>query len=159
MAYAVEWIRQQRETVLDSMGLSINSHKCGRCLVVNVRGNVGAGTAELLDAELRGTLTRDLLLIAVNLTEATLADATALDVLTGMHHRAFVAGKVFMVVEPDPQAYETMRDNGLHRSLLVFATVADFNTWNGTPSTEPDGGCPHVPMSPSRHASRDAAVR
>jgi anti-anti-sigma factor len=159
VAYAVEWIRQQRETVLDSMGLMINSHKCGRCLVVNVRGNVEAGTAELLDAELRNTLARDLLLIAVNLTEAVLADAAALDVLTGMHHRAFVAGKVFMVVAPDPEAYETMRVNGLHRSLLVFTTVADFNTWNGIPGTQPDGGCPHVPMSPSRHASRDAAAR
>ena len=42
-----------------------------------------------------------------------------------------MASKVFLVVAPDPQARETMRVTGLDRSLLVFATVADFYAWNG----------------------------
>ena len=87
------------------MGLLLTSHKRGRCLVVNVHGNVGAGTAGLLHAGLRAALDSDLLLIAANLADAVLADASALEVLTGFHHRAAVASKVFLVVAPDPQAH------------------------------------------------------
>jgi anti-anti-sigma factor len=103
--------------------------------VVNVCGNIGAGTAELLHTGLRAALESDLLLIAANLAEAVLADASALEVLTGIHRRAAAASKVFLVVAPDPQAHETMRVTGLDRSLLVFPTVADFNAWNGNPGT------------------------
>ena len=81
-------------------------------------------------------LESDLLLIAVNLAEAVLADAYALDVLTSIHRRAAAASKVFLVVAPDPQAHETMRVTGLDQSLLVFPTVADFNAWNGDPGTQ-----------------------
>jgi anti-anti-sigma factor len=129
--------RRQRETVLDSMRLLLTSHTCGRCLMVNVCGNVGAGTAELLHTGLRAALDTDLLLIAVNLTEAVLADASALEVLTGIHRSAALAGKVFLVVAPDPEAHETMRVTGLDRSLLVFPTVADFHAWNGDPGPQP----------------------
>jgi anti-anti-sigma factor len=130
------------------MGLLLTSHRRGRCLVVNVSGNVGADTAGLLRAGLRVALDSDLLLIAVNLAEAVLADASALEVLTGIHRRAAVASKVFLVVAPDPEARETMRVTGLDRSLLVFSTVADFNAWNGdlgarsddAPGTQPDDG-------------------
>jgi len=117
------------------MGLLLTSHRRGRCLVVNVCGNIGAGTAELLHTGLRAALESDLLLIAANLAEAVLADASALEVLTGIHRRAAAASKVFLVVAPDPQAHETMRVTGLDRSLLVFPTVADFNAWNGNPGT------------------------
>jgi hypothetical protein len=113
----------------------------------------------MLDTGLRAALDRNLLLIAANLAEAVLADAFALEVLTGIHHRATLASKVFLVVAPDPQAYETMRVTGLDRSLLVFPTVADFHAWNGNPGPQSDGGYPHVQMSPSRCASRDAAAR
>jgi anti-anti-sigma regulatory factor len=75
----------------------------------------------------------------VNLAEAVLADAPALDVLTVIHRRAALASKVFLVVAPDPQTHEKMRVTGLDRSLLVFPTVADFNAWNGDPGTESDG--------------------
>jgi len=125
---------------MDSMGLLLTSHRCGRCLVVNVCGNVGAGAAGPLQNGLRAALDSDLLLIAVNLAEAVLADASALEVLTGIHRRAALAGKVFLVVAPDPQAHETMRVTGLDRSLLVFPTVADFHAWNGEPDTQSDGG-------------------
>lgn len=142
------------------MGLLLTSHRCGRCLVVNVCGNVGAGTAGLLHTGLRAALDSDLLLIAVNLAEAVLADTSALAVLTGIHRRAALASKVFLVVAPDPEAHETMRVAGLDRSLLIFPTVADFNAWNGDPGTYSDGrGIPHVRISPSRCASRDAAAR
>ncbi len=129
---------QQRETVLDSIGLRLTSHRWGRCQVVNVCGKVGAGTAGLLHAGLRGALDSVLLLIAANLAEAVLADASALEVLTGIHRHAVWAGKVFLVVAPDPQARETMRVTGLDRTLLVFPTVADFGAWNGDPGTQPD---------------------
>jgi anti-anti-sigma factor len=119
--------------------LLLTSHRRGRCLVVNVCGNVEAGTAGLLHTGLRAALESDLLLIAANLAEAVLADASALEVLTGIHHRAAVAGKVFLVVAPDPEAHETMRVTGLDRSLLVFPTVADFNSWNGDPGTQSTG--------------------
>ena len=121
---------------MDSMDLLLTSHRRGRCLVVNVCGNVGAGTEGLLHTELRAALESDLLLIAANLAEAVLADAFALDVLTSIHRRAAAASKVFLVVAPDPQAHETMRATGLDRSLLVFPTVADFNAWNGDPGTQ-----------------------
>jgi hypothetical protein len=45
-----------------------------------------------------------------------------------------------MVVAPDPKARETMRVTGLDRSLLVFATIADFHAWNGDPGIQSDGG-------------------
>jgi anti-anti-sigma regulatory factor len=112
------------------MGLHFTSRRHGRCLVVSVRGNVGAGTAGLLNTGLRAALDSALLFIAANLAEAVLADADALEVLTSIHRRAVVAGKVFLVVAPDPQAHERMRVTGLNRSLLVFPTVADFNAWN-----------------------------
>lgn len=99
--------------------------------MVNVCGNVGASTAGLLHTGLRAALDSELVLIAANLAEAVLADAAALEVLTGIHRRAALASKVFLVVAPDPQARETMRVTGLDRSLLVFATVADFYAWNG----------------------------
>jgi anti-anti-sigma regulatory factor len=117
------------------MGLLLTSHRRGRCLVVNVCGNVGAGTEGLLHTGLRAALESDLLLIAANLAEAVLADAAALEVLTSIHRRAAAASKVFLVVAPDAQAHETMRVTGLDRSLLVFPTVADFNVWNGDPGT------------------------
>jgi anti-anti-sigma factor len=120
---------------LDSMGLLFTSHKCGRCLVVNVCGNVGADTAGLLQTELRTALDSGLLLIAVNLAEAILADASALEVLARIYRRAALASKVFLVVAPDPRAHETMRVTGLDQSLLVFPTVADFSAWNGGPCT------------------------
>ena len=85
------------------MGLLLTSHRRGRCLVVNVCGNVGAGTEGLLHTGLRDALESDLLLIAVNLAEAVLADAYALDVLTSIHRRAAAASKVFLVVAPDPR--------------------------------------------------------
>jgi anti-anti-sigma factor len=130
------------------MGLQLTSQRRGRCLVVNVCGNVGAGTEGQLHTGLRAALESDLLLIAANLAEAVLADAYALDVLTSIHRRAAAASKVFLVVAPDPQAHETMRVTGLDRSLLVFPTVADFNAWNGDHGTQsthdlrtrPDGG-------------------
>jgi anti-anti-sigma factor len=122
---------------VDSMGLLFNAHRCGRCLVVNVGGNVGAATAEPLTARLRDALDSVLLLIAVNLADAVLADASALEVLTAIHRRAVQVGKVFLVVAPDPEAYETMRATGLDRSLLVFPTVADFAGWNRGPSAIP----------------------
>jgi anti-anti-sigma regulatory factor len=142
------------------MGLLLTSRRCGRCLVVNVCGNVGADTAGLLHTGLRTALDSELLLIAVNLAEAVLADASALEVLSAIHRRAALASKVFLVVAPDPEAHETMRVTGLDRSLLVFPTVADFNAWNGDPGTYSDGGgVPHMRISPSRCASRDAAAR
>jgi anti-anti-sigma regulatory factor len=122
------------------MGLLLTAYRCGRCLVVNVCGNVGAGTAGLLHARLRAALDGYLVLIAVNLAEAVLADASALEVLTSIHRRAVLAGKVFLVIAPDAHTRETMRMTGLDRSLLVFPTVADFNAWNGDPGTQPDGG-------------------
>ena len=108
--------------------------------MVNVCGNVGAGTAGLLHTGLRAALDSALLLIAANLAEAVLADACALEVLAGIHRRAILVGKVFLVVAPDPQARETMRVTGLDRTLLVFPTVADFRAWNGGSGTQPDGG-------------------
>ena len=159
------------------MGLLLTSHRRGRCLVVNVCGTVGADTAGLLHTGLRAALDSTLLFIAVNLAEAVLADASALEVLTGIHRRAIAASKVFLVVAPDSEARERMRITGLDRSLLVFLTVADFNAWNGdlgaahTPAPErhprhPDRpprhperhprhpvrwrGCPHARISPSR---------
>jgi anti-anti-sigma regulatory factor len=142
------------------MGLLLTSRRCGRCLVVNVCGNIGADTSGLLHTGLRAALDGELLLIAVNLAEAVLADASALEVLSAIHRRAALASKVFLVVAPDPEAHETMRVTGLDRSLLVFPTVADFNAWNGDPGTHSDGeGVPHVRISPSRCASRDAAAR
>ena len=121
---------------MDSTGLLLTSHRRGRCLVVNVCGNVGAGTEGLLHTRLRDALESDLLLIAVNLAEAVLADAYALEVLTSIHRRAAAASKVFLVVAPDPQAHETMRVTGLDQSLLVFPTVADFDSWNGDPGAQ-----------------------
>ena len=122
------------------MGLRLTSQRWGRCQVVNVCGHVGAGTAGLLQAGLRAALDSYLLLIAANLAGAVLADAAALEVLTGIHRRAVLAGKVFLVVAPDPQARETMRVTGLDRTLLIFPTVADFRAWNGGSGTQPDGG-------------------
>ena len=52
--------------------------------------------------------------------------------------RAALAGKVLLVVAPDPHARETMRVTGLDRSLLIFPTLADFNAWNGEPGPQPD---------------------
>jgi anti-anti-sigma regulatory factor len=124
------------ETVLDSMGLRLTAHRCGRCQVVNVCGNVGADTAGLLDTGLRAALDGELLLIAANLHGAVLADASALEVLIGIHRRAILTGKVFLVVAPDHQTRETMRATGLDQTLLVFPTVADFNAWNGAPGPQ-----------------------
>ena len=71
--------------------------------MVNVCGNVGAGTAGLLHTGLRAALDSELVLIAANLAEAVLADAAALEVLTGIHRRATLASKVFLVVaSPGP---------------------------------------------------------
>jgi anti-anti-sigma regulatory factor len=123
---------------LDSMGLRLTSHRWGRCQVVNVCGKVGDGTAGLLHTGLRAALDSTFLLMAANLAEAVLADASALEVLTGIHRRAALAGKVFMVVAPDPKARETMRVTGLDRTLLVFPTIADFHAWNGDPGPQPD---------------------
>jgi anti-anti-sigma regulatory factor len=128
------------EAVLNSMGLLLISHKCGRCLMVNVWGNVGADGAELLHTRLRAVLDGYFVLIAVNLAGAILTDASALEVLTGINGRAVLAGKVLLVIAPDPRARETMRATGLDRSLLVFPTLADFNAWNGAPGTQPDDG-------------------
>jgi anti-anti-sigma regulatory factor len=123
---------------LNSMGLLLTSHRYGRCLVVNVCGKVGAGTAGSLYTGLRATLDGYFVLIAVNLAEAVLTDASALEVLTGIHRRAALAGKVLLVVAPDRHARETMRVTGLDRSLLVFPTLADFNAWNGEPTGQSD---------------------
>ena len=153
---------------MDSMGLLLTSHRRGRCLVVNVCGNVEAGTAGLLHSGLRAALESDLLLIAANLAEAVLADASALEVLSGIHRRAAVTSKVFLVVAPDPEAHETMRVTGLDRSLLVFPTVADFNAWNGDSGThsagafhtQSDSGCvlhadkPQQVRQPGRRGTR-----
>jgi len=149
------------------MGLLLTSHRRGRCLVVNVCGNVEAGTAGLLHSGLRAALESDLLLIAANLAEAVLADASALEVLSGIHRRAAVTSKVFLVVAPDPEAHETMRVTGLDRSLLVFPTVATSTPGTATPA--PTQPAPSIPsqiagvscmrISPSRCASRDAAAR
>jgi anti-anti-sigma regulatory factor len=122
------------------MGLRLSSQKLGACHVVNICGRIGAGTAGLLHTGLRAALDSTLLLLAANLAEAVLADASALDVLTGIHRRATVAGKVFLVVAPDPQARETMRVTGLDRTLLVFTAVADFHAWNRGSGSQPDGG-------------------
>jgi len=122
------------------MGLRLTSQKLGAYQVVNICGRIGAGTAGLLHTGLRAALDSTLLLLAANLAEAVLADASALDVLTGIHRRATVAGKVFLVVAPDPQARETMRVTGLDRTLLVFPTVADFHAWNRGSGSQPEGG-------------------
>jgi anti-anti-sigma factor len=122
------------------MGLRLTSQKLGACHVVNICGRIGAGTAGLLHTGLRAALDSTLLLLAANLAEAVLADASALDVLAGIHRHATVAGKVFLVVAPDPQARETMRVTGLDRTLLVFPTVADFHAWNRGSGGQPDGG-------------------
>ncbi len=53
---------------------------------------------------------------------------------------AVLAGKVFLVVAPDPRPREAMRVTGLDRTLLVFPTVADFRAWNGGPGTAAEGG-------------------
>ena len=60
--------------------------------------------------------------------------------LAGIHRGAVLAGKVFLVVGPDPRAREVMRVTGLDRTLLVFPTVAGFRAWNGGPGTAPEGG-------------------
>jgi anti-anti-sigma factor len=122
------------------MGLLLTPHRNGRCLVVNVSGKVGASTAESLHSGLSAALDGYFVLIAVNLAEAVLTDASALEVLTAIHRRAALAGKVLLVVAPDPRARETMRVTGLDRSLLVFATQADFNAWNGEPGPQPNDG-------------------
>jgi anti-anti-sigma factor len=144
------------ETVLDSMGLLLTSHRRGRCLVVDVCGNVGAGTEGQLHTRLRAALESDLLLIAVNLAQAVLADACALEVLTSIHRRAAAASKIFLVVAPDPQAHETMRITGLDQSLLVFPTVADFNAWNGHPAARLT--CDLGPQPAGRASSRRPRV-
>ena len=122
------------------MGLRLTSQRHGRCLVVNVCGKVAEGTAGSLYDKLHAALDGYFVLIAVNLAEAVLADASALEVLIRIHRRAALAGKVFLVAAPDPQARETMRITGLDRSLLVFPTLADFDAWNGEPGTQSDGG-------------------
>ncbi len=132
--------QRQRETVLDSMGLRLTSQRWGRCQVVNVSGRAGPGTAPVLQTGLRAALDSALLLIAANLAGAVLSDPAALEVLAGIHRRAVLAGKVFLVVAPDPRAREAMRVTGLDRTLLVFPTVADFRAWNGGCGTPPGGG-------------------
>ncbi len=122
------------------MGLRLSSQRWGRCQVVTVCGRAGPGTAGLLQAGLRAALDSALLLIVVNLAGAVLSDAAALEVLAGIHRRAVLAGKVFLVVAPDPRARERMRVTGLDRTLLVFPTVADFRGWNGGPGTAAEGG-------------------
>src|ERR1700733_9713374 len=112
------------------MGLRLTSQKLGACQVVNIFGRIGAGTAGLLHTGLRAALDSTLLLLAANLAEAVLADASALDVLTGIHRRAAVGVRLFLVAAPDPRAGETMRATGLDRTLLVFPTVADLHAWN-----------------------------
>jgi anti-anti-sigma factor len=121
------------------MGLRLTSQKWGRCHVVSICGKVGAGTAGLLHTELQAALDSAPLLIAANLAEAVLADASALEVLTGIHRRAALAGKIFLVVAPDPQTRETMRVTGLDGTLLVFPTLTEFHAWNG-PGAQSDGG-------------------
>ena len=123
---------------MDSIGLRLTSHRWGRWQVVTIDGQVGAGAAGLLHTGLRAALDSAPLLIAANLAQAVLADACALEVLTGIHRRAALAGKVFLVVAPDPRARERMRVTGLDQILLVFPTVADFHAWNGNPGPQPD---------------------
>ncbi len=127
------------------MGLRLIPQRWGRCQVVNVYGKAGASTAGLLQTELqtelRAALDSALLLIAANLAGAVLSDASALEVLAGIHRRAVLADKVFLVVAPDPQAREMMRVSGLDRTLLVFPTVADFRAWNGS-GAQPGGAQP-----------------
>ena len=65
------------EAVLDSMGLLLNSYRCGRCLVVNVCGNVGVGTAGLLSARLRAAMDGYLVLIVLRYAEEVV-DSSAL---------------------------------------------------------------------------------
>ena len=125
--------------VLDSIGLLLTSHRRGRCLMVNLWGNVGPDTAGLLRTRLHSALDGYFVLIAVNLAGAVLTDASALEVLTGIQGRAALAGKVLLVIAPDPRAREMMRATGLDRSLVVFPTLADFNAWNGDPGGQPDG--------------------
>ena len=122
------------------MGLRLTSQRWGRCQVVNVCGRAGPGTAPVLQTGLRAALDSALLLIAANLAGAVLSDPAALEVLAGIHRRAVLAGKVFLVVAPDPRAREAMRVTGLDRTLLVFPTVADFRAWNGGCGTQPGGG-------------------
>jgi anti-anti-sigma regulatory factor len=137
---------RQWEAVLDSMGLRFIAQRWGRCQVVNVYGKAGASTAGLLHTGLRTALDSALLLIAANLAGAVLSDASALEVLAGIHRRAVLADQVFLVVAPDPQARETMRVTGLDRTLLVFPTVADFRAWSGSGAhpagAQPDGAQP-----------------
>jgi anti-anti-sigma regulatory factor len=140
VAHAIEQIGMASEAVLNSMGLLLTSHKCGRCLMVNVWGNVGADGAELLHTRLRAVLNGYFVLVAVNLVGAILTDDSALEMLIGINRHAILAGKVLLVIAPDPRALKTMRATGLDRSLLVFPTVADFNAWNGDPGGQPDDG-------------------
>lgn len=74
------------------------------------------------------------MLVAVNLTGAVLPDASGLAVLVDVHRRAARAGKVFLVIGPDPRTRQVLRLTGLDHRLVVFATIGDFVPWGGDPS-------------------------
>jgi anti-anti-sigma factor len=110
----------------------------GRWLMVAARGSINARTATLLRTALRQALGGNPL-VAVNLAGAHLADASGVAVLVGVHRRAQLAGKVFVVVAPDQQTYQILRATGLDKRLLTCPTWEDFLSWSGTP---PSAGPP-----------------
>jgi hypothetical protein len=127
--------------------------------VVNVCGTVGAGTAGLLHTGLRAALDSALLLIAANLAEAVLADACALEVLTGIHRRAVLAGKVFLVVAPDPRARETMRSPGWTGHCWSSPPSPTSAPGTAAPAPSQMTGASSRADEPQQVPSRDAAAR
>jgi anti-sigma B factor antagonist len=108
----------------------------GHWLMVGAHGSINADTAAMLRTRLRRAL-RESPLIAVNLADAQLDDASGVAVLVGVHRLAQLGGKVFLVVAPTAQASQMLHVTGLDKRLLICPTFTNFLTWSGMPPGPP----------------------
>ncbi|WP_433332254.1 hypothetical protein [Spirillospora sp. CA-294931] len=119
------------------MGLRSTTRMLGSWTVLAVEGELSANTAWQLHGRLREALELSPL-VALDITDATVQDATPLAVLAGVLHRGPTRPGVVVAIVPDPAArhYLNHAEHARNRAtsrLVVCPSREEFAIWLGEP--------------------------
>lgn len=107
----------------DAPSLSISARTEHGVTIAGLAGELSAAGAPVLREQLLGLLRPGSSRLVADLSGVSSCDAIGLAVLVGGARRARRLGGFLHLAAVSPQAAHVLRATGLHRHLLVFATI------------------------------------
>jgi anti-sigma B factor antagonist len=110
-------------SVLD---FTVNTAELGQnAFIVTVTGEADLHTTPEIDRALQGAIALGATLVAVDLSEASFVDSTALAVMLRVHERLEGRGGRLVIVTDDRRFLRMLEISGLDRVLVVERRLAD----------------------------------